>query len=123
MQSIIVYFNPSQFFFYNYEESEAAPNCCRFIIYIWANFMGYKFAKLASNIKTIGESNKSQSPKDQVILYELNSPKDLFLPSRSREVLVNLTQKVNLDQLENILINNNRKIKIYLEKLNKSNQY
>ena len=54
--------------------------------------------KIASNIKTIGESSKSQSPKDQVVLYELNSPKDLFLPSRSREVLVKTYQKVNLDQ-------------------------
>ena len=73
--------------------------------------------KINSNIKLKGESNKSQSHKQQGVLYELNSPEDLFLPSRSREVLVKTYQNINLDQLENILINNNRTIKIYLERV------
>ena len=51
------------------------------------------------------------------IWFELNSPEDLYLPSRSREVLVKTYKKVNLDDLESILINNNRTIKIYLEKV------
>ncbi|WP_413679014.1 TolC family protein [Prochlorococcus sp. MIT 0916] len=73
--------------------------------------------KITSNIKIKGDSSKSQSQKPQGVLYELNSPKDLFLPSRSREVLVKTYKKVNLDQLEKILINNNRTIKIYLERV------
>ena len=78
--------------------------------------------KITSNIKTKGNSSKSlsQSHRQQRVLYELNSPEDLFLPSRSREVLVKTYQKVNLDQLENILINNNRTIKIYLERVDQA---
>ena len=78
--------------------------------------------KITSNIKIKVDSSKSlsQSQKKQGVLYELNSPEDLFLPSRSREVLVKTYQKVNLDQLENILINNNRTIKIYLEKVDQA---
>ena len=52
--------------------------------------MGYKFAKITSKIKIIDESNKNQSQNKQGILYELNAPEDLSLPSRSREVLVKL---------------------------------
>ena len=44
--------------------------------------------KITSNIKIKGNSSKSQTQKKQKVLYELNSPEDLFLPSRSREVLV-----------------------------------
>ena len=76
--------------------------------------------KINSNIKTKGDLIKSQNKKQQDVLYELNSPEDLFLPSRSREVLVKTYQKVNLDQLENILINNNRTIKIYLERVDQA---
>ena len=75
--------------------------------------------KITSDIKIKGNSikNLSQNQKQQRVLYELNAPEDLFLPSRSREVLVKTYQKVNLDQLENLLINNNRTIKIYLERV------
>ncbi len=73
--------------------------------------------KINSNIKVKGASSKNQIQKQQEILYELNSPQDLFLPSRSREVLVKSYQNVNIEQLENILINNNRTVKIYLEKV------
>ena len=75
--------------------------------------------KITSDIKIKGNSTKSlsQNQKQQRVLYELNAPEDLFLPSRSREVLVKTYQKVNLDQLENLLINNNRTIKIYLERV------
>ena len=74
--------------------------------------------KIASNIKEKEKSSTSQSQNRAKVLYELNSPEDLFLPSISREVLVKTFQKVNLDQLENILINNNRTLKIYLERVN-----
>ena len=75
--------------------------------------------KITSDIKIKGNSSKSlsQNQKQQRVLYELNAPEDLFLPSRSREVLVKTYQKVNLDQLENLLINNTRTIKIYLERV------
>ena len=68
--------------------------------------------KITSDIKIKGNSSKSlsQNQKQQRVLYELNAPEDLFLPSRSSEVLVKTYQKVNLDQLENLLINNNRTI-------------
>ncbi len=75
---------------------------------------------IAANLKIKGESNKSQSQKRQRVLYELNSPEDLFLPSRAREVSVKTYQKVNLDQLEKILVNNNRTIKIYLERVDQA---
>ena len=70
--------------------------------------------KITSDIKIKGNSikNLSQNQKQHRVLYELNAPEDLFLPSRSREVLVKTYQTVNLDQLENILINNNQTIKI-----------
>ena len=73
--------------------------------------------KITSNLKIKEASSKGQSQQNQGVLFELNSPEDLFLPSRSREVLVKTYQKVNLDQLENLLINNNRTIKIYLERV------
>ncbi len=73
--------------------------------------------KITSNLKIKEASSKGQSQQNQGVLFELNSPEDLFLPSRSREVLVKTYQNVNLDQLENILINNNRTIKIYLERV------
>ena len=62
--------------------------------------------KITSNSRGIKEFNKNQIHNNQAILYELNSPDDLSLPSRSREVLVKTFKEINLDQLENILINN-----------------
>jgi len=47
--------------------------------------------KITSNIKMKGSS--SQSQKQPRVLHELNSPEDLFLPSKSREVLVKTYQK------------------------------
>ena len=76
--------------------------------------------KITSNNRIILASNNNQIQKNQEILYELNSPNDLALPSRSREVLIKTFKKINLDQLENILINNNRTIKVYLEKVNQA---
>ena len=76
--------------------------------------------KINSNTRIIVESNNNQIQNKQEILYELNSPSDLSLPSRSREVLVKTLKKINLAQLETILINNNRKIKVYLEKINQA---
>ena len=60
--------------------------------------------KISSITTTIDESNKNQIQNRTGFLYELNSPDDLFLPSRSREVLVKTFKNVNLDQLDNILI-------------------
>ncbi|WP_269604156.1 TolC family protein [Prochlorococcus marinus] len=74
--------------------------------------------KIKSNINIKGESSTNQ--KHQGLLYELNAPKDLFLPSRSREVSIKSYQKINLDQLENIIINNNRTIKVYLERVDQT---
>ncbi len=76
--------------------------------------------KITSNIKIKGDSSKNQSLQQQRLLHELNIPEDLFLPSRSREVVVKSFQKVNIDQLEDILINNNRTIKIHLERINQA---
>jgi len=76
--------------------------------------------KITSNTIIKGELNKNQSQKKQDILYELHSPEDLFLPSRSRDVLVKTYKNVTLDQLETILINNNRTIKAYLEKVDQA---
>ena len=76
--------------------------------------------KITSNTIRQGELNKNQLPKKTKVLYELNSTNDLFLPSKSREVLVKSYNKVNIDQLENILINNNRTIKVYLEKIDQA---
>ena len=76
--------------------------------------------KITSNLKIKEDSIKKQSQKQQRFLYELSAPEDLFLPSRAREVTVKSYQKVNLDQLETILINNNRTIKIYSERVNQA---
>ena len=76
--------------------------------------------KIISNTRIIEESNKNKIQKKQITLYELNSNDDLSLPSRSEEVLVKNFKNVNLDQLENILINNNRTIKVYLEKIDQA---
>ena len=75
---------------------------------------------ISSNTRLVRESHKDKMQKKQGFLYELNSPDDLSLPSRSREVLVKTFKNINLDHLENILINNNRTIKIYLEKIDQA---
>ncbi len=66
------------------------------------------------------ESSKKQIQKKQDFLYELSSPADLSLPSRSREVLVKTFKEIKINDLEKILINNNRTIKVYLEKVNQA---
>jgi len=72
-------------------------------------------------ISRIGSQEElSKDQRKEGFLYELNSPKDLLLPSKSRDVLVKTYKNVNMDQLENILIKNNRTIKIYLEKVNQA---
>ena len=76
--------------------------------------------RIAANKRIIGDINKNQLQKKQGILYDLNSPADLSLPSRSREVLVKTFKSIDLDQLENILINNNRTIKVYLERIDQA---
>ena len=76
--------------------------------------------KIVSKIRFQEELSNNQSQKTQGLLHELNSPEDLFRPSRPREVLVKTYKNVNLNQLETILINNNRTIKIYLEKVDQA---
>ncbi len=83
---------------------------------LWATSL----EKINSNIRPIKSENKNQAQKNEDIFYELNAPEDLSLPSRSREVLIKTQKKVNLDQLENLLISNNRTIKIYLEKIDQA---
>ena len=81
----------------------------------------------ANSITTIrSESNqiqpiyKNSSQENREVLYELKHPADLSLPSYSREVLVKTYQKIKLEQLENILIQNNPTIRIYLEKIDQA---
>ena len=83
---------------------------------LWAT----SIQKMISNSEEILLAAKHTNQKDREILYELNSPKDLSLPSRPREVLVKTFEKINLDQLEKILVNNNRTIKVYLEKIDQA---
>ena len=73
--------------------------------------------KLTSNIKAIEESEKNLIYKKQGYLYEVSSIDNLSIPTESQEVLVKRFRNINFDELENILINNNRTIKIYLEKV------
>mgnify|MGYP001415559476 CR=1 FL=1 len=80
---------------------------------LWATSL----QKIDSKTNPTKSINTNLAKLDHDILYELNSPDDLYLPSRSREVQIKTFKKINLDQLENILINNNRSIQIYLEKI------
>tara|TARA_B100001250_G_scaffold366627_1_gene348133 strand:- start:135 stop:1715 length:1581 start_codon:yes stop_codon:yes gene_type:complete len=75
---------------------------------------------ITSNTSKIKELNKHQNQKQRLVLYELNSPEDLYLPSRSREVLIKSFENIALDQLENLLISNNRRLKVYLERIEQS---
>ena len=81
----------------------------------------------ASSISTIrSESNqinaihKESIQTNREVLYELNPPEDLSLPSYSKEVLVKTYQEIKLEQLENILVNNNPTLKINLEKIDQA---
>ena len=76
------------------------------------------FSNLESNqVKTV---NNFISQADRKVLYELNSPKDLSLPSNSKDVSVRTYKKIKLEELENLLVNNNPTIKIYLEKIDQA---
>ena len=73
--------------------------------------------KIFSKFRFQEELSTNLAQTNKRFLFDLNSPKDLFLPSRSREVLVKNYKNIRLDQLEDILIKNNRTIKIYLEQV------
>ena len=75
---------------------------------------------IQSESNEIRPINKKSIQANQEVLYELTHPSDLSLPSSSREVLVKTYQKIKLEQLENILINNNPTVKIYAEKINQA---
>ncbi len=83
---------------------------------LWAT----NLPKIDSSKRPTKPFNKKLTQNYQEMKYELNSPKDLARPSRSREVLVKSFEMVKLDELENILINNNRRIKVQLEKIEQS---
>jgi len=83
---------------------------------LWAT----NIQNIRSNKKSIRELTNTEIKKNRGILYEVNSPDNLALPSRSREVSVKTFKKVNLDQLENILLNNNRTIKVYQERIDQA---
>ena len=81
-------------------------------------------ASWAKTVTTLGPEsnqmkpiNKNLSQVSREVLYELNHPVDLSLPSYSKEVLVKTYQKIKLEELEAILIMNNPTIKIYSEKI------
>jgi len=83
---------------------------------LWAN----NITKIHSESNTIRPINKSFDQANRNIIYELNHTSELSLPSYPREVLVKASQKIKLDQLENIILNNNPTIKIYLEKIDQA---
>ena len=76
--------------------------------------------KINSNSNANRPLNKNPILASKGIAYEFNAPEKLALPSRSEQVKVKTFEKVDLDQLENILINNNPTIKIYLEKISQA---
>ncbi len=76
--------------------------------------------KIISKARMSADLNTNQSSKRQGSLYKVASPNDLFVPSKSRDVLVKTYKNINLDELENILINNNRTIKVHLEKIDQA---
>ena len=76
--------------------------------------------KILSNSNQIRPVNKYLSKTNTKVIHELNYPSDLSLPSYSREVLVKTYQKIKLEQLDNILLNNNPTIKIYRERINQA---
>ena len=82
----------------------------------WAN----SITKTRSQSNQTRPINKYLSQASRKVLYELNHPPDLSLPSSSREVLVKTYQEIKLEELENILLKNNPTIKIYLEKIDQA---
>ena len=76
--------------------------------------------KLTAKTEIIGKSNASKIQKNKEFLYALSSNNDLSLPSRSSDVIVKSFKKINLDELEKILINNNRTVKVYLKQVDQA---
>ena len=76
--------------------------------------------KIDSESKHIRPTNQYFKQANRQVLYELNYPADLALPSSSKEVLVRTYQTITLDQLDSILLKNNPNIKIYLEKIDQA---
>tara|TARA_B100000965_G_scaffold191170_1_gene159601 strand:- start:1320 stop:2861 length:1542 start_codon:yes stop_codon:yes gene_type:complete len=74
----------------------------------------------SSNSNQTRQANIYLSQANQRVVYELNHPAYLSLPSSKKEVLVRTYQKIKLNQLENILIKNNPTIKIYSEKIDQA---
>jgi len=82
----------------------------------WANTI----TTISSDFNQVKPINKYLNQANRKALYELNHPEDLSIPSYSREVLVKTYQKIKLENLENILVNNNPTLKIYLEKIDQA---
>tara|TARA_B100000945_G_scaffold320664_1_gene331484 strand:- start:319 stop:1896 length:1578 start_codon:yes stop_codon:yes gene_type:complete len=76
--------------------------------------------KIISNKEIIKHSHTYQIPIQEINSYEFKSVNDLYLPSRSRDVLVTTYLNVDINQLEKILIKNNRSIKVYKEKIDQA---
>jgi len=82
----------------------------------WANSfktISYDSDQKLSNSKYFNQVNEK-------VIYELNSPPDLFLPSLSKEVIIRKNQEIKYEQLQKILLDNNPTIKIYLEKIDQA---
>ena len=82
----------------------------------WAN----NITDINSKSNQIITTNKYLNQSNRKILYELNYPKNLSLPTYSREVLVKTYKKIKFEELENILLNNNPSIKIYKTKIDQA---
>ncbi len=82
----------------------------------WSNTL----TTISSETSPIKPINEHASQANREVLYELSHPSDLSLPYNSKEVLIKTFQKIKLNQLETILINNNPTIKIYSEKINQA---
>ena len=76
--------------------------------------------KATSKTIIIGESKKNHTQKKQETINKLSSIEYLSLPTRSKDLTITTLKKINLNQLEKILINNNQRVKVYLRKIDQA---
>ncbi len=78
-------------------------------------------SKHLSLIKKNQNKNRDLSEGiERKISYKLDPPNNLSLPSMINEVSIKTSERIKIDQLESILINNNPSIKVYTEKINQA---
>ena len=82
----------------------------------WANSL----TKISAESSQKVPINKYLTKSNKKVLFEINYPRYLSLPSSSTEVSVKTFKKIKLEELENILINNNPTSKIYLKKIDQA---